>query len=120
MDRRKGCGWVNGPRSWEGGERGESQAGLVLEGAESRLCVHSPPPEIYVISVLGFRVFPEDSFALVWMGRTTLASLTPCQMGSFLPYREKDFGMRLLLPPRSGCPGLVSVPWHMCCPSLSL
>lgn len=40
----------------------------------------TPPCQI---SVLGFSVLPEDSFALVWMSRTTLASLAPRWLGSF-------------------------------------
>lgn len=48
-------------------------------------------PATSVFSVLGFSVFPEDAFALVQMGRTTLASLAPCWMDSFLPCGDEDF-----------------------------
>lgn len=64
MGRRKGHGWVNGLQSWErGGERGESRAGLVLEGPESKLCMYLPPSSLSVFSV-GVQVFPQGSLCL--------------------------------------------------------
>lgn len=61
----------------------------MLEGAESKPCLHAPSPNC---SVCGVRVFPEDPFAWVCMGRTTLASLAPCHVGSLLAYEDEGLG----------------------------
>lgn len=67
MGRRKGHGWVNGLQSWErGGERGESRAGLVLEGPESKLCMYLPPLQSQCFQCWGSGFSPR--IPLPWSG----------------------------------------------------